>query len=231
MIAIKKFKKPIEEARLSGDCEKEKKFLVEATHLWTDLVFRDYDVKLDIINPENIPTEGPVTYIANHESYADVFALMNAIPHQIGFIAKEDFRKIPFFSTWLERARSLFITRGDARASLKVINKGVEYLKDGFSMVIFPEGTRSHSSAVAPFKAGAFKLATKAKVPIIPVSIEGGYHCFEEEGRFKKGVTIHLMFHEAIQTADLSREELVRIPEKVENTIRNGVEEILKTRV
>ena len=98
--------------------------------------------------------------------------------------------KIPIFGKWVTRIRGIYIHRGDARASLKTINEGVEYLKQGFSLVIFPEGTRSRSSAMAEFKHGSFKLATKARVPIVPVTLNGGYHTYEETGKVTKGMPI-----------------------------------------
>ena len=93
--------------------------------------------------------------------------------------------------------------------------------------MIFPEGTRSRSSEIGEFKAGSFKLATKARVPIVPVTIDGGYKTFEETGAMTKGVHIDFMVHPAIETAGLSRQELAGLHEKVEDIVRSGLEEIL----
>ena len=111
-------------------------------------------------------------------------------------------------------------------ASLQTINDGAELLKQGFSLVIFPEGTRSHCAEMGEFKAGSLKLATKAKVPIVPVTISGTYHFFEETGAITWGVHVDVIIHEPIDTANLSRAELAELPEKVEGTIRNGLESL-----
>ena len=131
--------------------------------------------------------------------------------------------KIPIFGKWVSRIRGIYIHRGDARASLKTINEGVEYLKQGFSLVIFPEGTRSRSSAMAEFKHGSFKLATKARVPIVPVTLNGGYHTYEETGKVTKGCHIDFMVHKPIETKDMSRAELAELPAAVEQIVRDGL--------
>ena len=76
------------------------------------------------------------------------------------------------------------------------------------------------------FKAGSLKLATKAKVPIVPVTISGTYHFFEETGAITWDVHVDVIIHEPIDTANLSRAELAELPEKVEGTIRNGLESL-----
>ena len=227
VLSMEKYHKPIDEARQSGDLEKEKALILKASNEWADKVVNHFKADIRVIHPENLPDHGPVVYICNHQSYADVLAFYYVIrKHQISFIAKDAFRKIPVFSSWIPRTRGIYIHRGDARASLKTINEGVEYLKQGFSLVIFPEGTRSRSSHIGEFKAGSFKLATKARVPIVPVTIDGGYRTFEEKGVITKGAHIDFMVHPVIETADMSRQELAVVHEKVEKIIRRGMDEI-----
>ena len=86
-------------------------------------------------------------------------------------------------------------------------------------MVIFPEGTRSKGDEMGEFKAGSFKLATKAKVPIIPVTIKGSYKLMEANGNKIKPDMVEIFIHPEIPTADLSKEELSNLPEKVKSII------------
>lgn len=231
VLAMEKYRKPIDAARQSGDTEKEKALILEASNHWADMVVSRFKADINVINPENLPDHGPVVYICNHQSYADVLTFFYVVrKHQISFIAKDSFHKVPVFSGWIPRTRGIYIQRGDARASLKTINEGVEYLKQGFSLVIFPEGTRSRSSNMGEFKAGSFKLATKARVPIVPVTIDGGYKTFEEKGVITKGVHIDFLVHPVIETASMSRQELAMVHEKVEAIVRSGLEEILAGR-
>lgn len=218
--------KLIDQAKAEGDKETEMRLIYEVTSEWSKKLMGDYyKESLNIINPENLPENGPVVYIANHQSYLDILVFMAMVKHQTGFIAKEELRKAPAVGKWVDRIRGLFIKRGDARESLKTINEGAELIKEGYSMVIFPEGTRSHGHEMGDFKPGALKLATKAKVPVVPVTIDGSYRCFEENGVFTKGQTINVIVHKPIETEGLSRFELAEIPAKAEAMIREGLKQ------
>ena len=139
--------------------------------------------------------------------------------------AKEELGKLPFFGKWIARIRSVFIERDDPRASLNAIKKGIEYINDGFSLVIFPEGTRSRGPDPGPFMKGSTKLATKPGVPIIPISLNGSYRMFEEEGRIR-GAKISLMIHEPIETKGMSRDEEKHLSDRVEKIVTDGVREL-----
>lgn len=222
---LKEQKKAIDRARLDGNTELEQAKILEACQIWSTHIVKKFEVDYTVINPENLPKEGPVVFIANHQSYADILSfLYNIKNHQLSFIAKDTLGSIPVFGKWVLRIRGIFIERGDVRASLRTINEGVDYLKQGFSLVIFPEGTRSRSSEMAEFKPGSFKLATKAKVPIVPVTLDGGYRTYEQSGSVTKGCHIDFMVHPAIETKDMSRAELAELPQTVEKIIRDGLE-------
>ena len=228
VMSVGKYRKPIDAAREAGNFDKEREEIIKATNEWGSKVVKYFKADINIINPENLPDHGPVVYICNHQSYADILTFFYVIrKHQASFIAKDALKRIPLFGDWVTRTRGIYIQRGDARASLQTINQGAEYLKQGFSLIIFPEGTRSRSSEMSAFKPGSFKLATKARVPIVPVTIDGGYKTFEERGVMTKGVHIDFMVHPAIETAALSRQELAELPEKVEAIVRSGLEDIL----
>lgn len=225
MSKLKSQKLAIEKARADGDLETEREQILEACQIWSSHIIEKMDIDYNLINPENLPKQGPVVFIANHQSYADILSFAyNIKNHQVSFIAKDNLAKIPVFGKWILRIRGIFIQRGDARASLRTINEGVDYLKQGFSLVIFPEGTRSRCSQMAEFKAGSFKLATKARVPVVPVTLDGGYHTYEERGAVTKGCHIDFMVHPAIETKDMSRAELAELPQRVETIIRDGLE-------
>ncbi len=221
-------KKEIEKARAAGDFEKEREWILKSTQTWGNKVLEMFGSELNIKGMENLPEKGPVVLIGNHQGYADIFAYCAAFTKfQFGFIAKDDLAKIPLYGKWILRVRSVFIERGDARASLEAINKGIKYIKEGFSLGIYPEGTRSKGPEMGEFKKGALKLATKPGVPIIPVSLNGTYKMFEEEGRLK-GARIDMIIHEPIETAGISRQEEKELTAKVEKIVADGVKELQK---
>lgn len=222
-------KKAIEKARAEGDVKTEQAEILKACQIWSNHIVERMQVDIRVIHEENLPKNGPVVFIANHQSYADILTFLYIVKnHQVAFIAKDNLEKIPFFGKWVERIRGIYIHRGDARASLATINEGVEYLKQGFSLVIFPEGTRSRSSEMGEFKHGSFKLATKAKVPIVPVTLNGGYHTFEDHGAVTRGQHIDVLVHPPIETKDMSRQELAELPAQVEAIIRAGLAELVQ---
>ncbi len=224
MNKLKQNRIAIESARQRGDVKTEQEEILKACQIWSSHIVEKFEVDFTVINPENLPKSGPVVFISNHQSYADILSfLYNIKNHQVAFIAKDNLAKIPIFGKWVARIRGIFIHREDVRASLATINEGVEYLKQGFSLVIFPEGTRSQSSEMAEFKHGSFKLATKARVPIVPVTINGGYRTYEETGQVTKGCHIDFMVHKPIETASMSRAELAELPAVVEKIIRDGL--------
>ena len=139
--------------------------------------------------------------------------------------SKKELGEIPLYGKWIARIRSVFIERDDPRASLEAINRGIEYIKEGFSLAIFPEGTRSKGPDPGEFQKGALKLATKPGVPIIPVSLNGSYKMFEEPGHLTSA-NIEMIVHKPIPTEGLSRKEEKALPDIVEKIIVDGIRKL-----
>lgn len=221
--------KDLEALRASGDAEKERELIAYATNIWVDKVIDIFDLTVNVSGRENIPAEGSCVFISNHQGYADIVVLFKAAQgRQIGFIAKDSLEKVPYFGKWIRAIRGVFIKRGDTREALKSIQAGVQTLKDGYSLVIFPEGTRSRKAEMGTFKPGSFKLATKARVPIVPVSINGTRHMFEDKGVITGGATVDILIHPYIETASLDRHQTANIVHQVEDTIRKGLEQLVE---
>ncbi len=223
---LNKYKKEIEDAKLKSDIEKEKENILLATSTWGKKLAENAGMKVTVYGRENLPTKGPIVYMANHQGYADIVALCAALDTvQFGYVAKNNLEKVPLYGKWIDRIRSVLIDRGHPREALKAISKGVSLIKEGYSLLIFPEGTRSQSSQMGEFKPGAMKLATKPKVPIIPISLDGTWKIFEEHGCLKKG-EVKVMVHPAIETKDLTKEEERHLSNKVYQIIEDGVKKL-----
>ena len=219
---LNKHKKAIALAKASGDKETEKEEIRLAMSSWGQNFMRIIGSPVHVEGRENLPTEGPVVYMCNHQGFADITTLCGVLDTiQFAYVAKEELSKLPSYGPWMHRVRSVTIKRGDPRESLKAINRGIDLIEEGFSLLIFPEGTRSRGPFVGEFKKGSMKLATKPQVPIIPISIEGSYHLLEENGYLCKG-DVFVKIHPAIPTAGLSREEQKNLHEKVYATIVDG---------
>ena len=135
--------------------------------------------KVRYIGFEKIPENTPVLYVANHESFFDVLLTLTRLPGMICFIAKKQFGKIPIFSQALMMYNTLFIDRDDIKQGLQTILKAIENVKNGMSVFIFPEGTRSRDGKMNEFKEGSMKIAVKSGCPIVPIAISNTANVFE----------------------------------------------------
>jgi 1-acyl-sn-glycerol-3-phosphate acyltransferase len=114
----------------------------------------------------------------NHESALDIPIMMAALPLRIRFMAKKELFKIPLFGWIINLARHIPIDREHPRRAISTINKvSRELIHQNYCIVVSPEGRRSYDGRIAPFKKGAFKLAERYKLPILPVLILGARHC------------------------------------------------------
>lgn len=113
--------------------------------------------------------------------------------------------------------------RHDMKQSAQVIIDGIKQLKSGINMVIFPEGTRSKTGALGDFKAGSFKLATKSKCPIVPITIDGTRNIMEANNYFIKKQNINLYIHPPIDVTTLTKEETAELPDKVKEIIESDL--------
>jgi len=168
---------------------------------------------------DNVPKTGGVLFVANHQSNFDIPILIGHIPRDKGFIAKLELLKVPSFNRWMKYIGCIFIDRADPRQSLTAINDASERLKAGHSIVIFPEGTRSADGTVGPFKAGGLRLALKAGVPIVPVSISGSKNIMPKGSSLIRSASVNVTISPPLMPDEFKAMDSVRIAEKVRSTI------------
>ena len=181
--------------------------------------------KVKIYGKENIPKDEAVLFVGNHQSNFDIPLLLSSIDVPRGFIAKKELEKWPIISMWMRYINCIFMDRSNIRKSAEAIVQGIQILKKGYSMVIFPEGTRSKGKKVAEFKAGSFKLALKSKVKIIPVTINGSYKLLEANGGKIRPADVEVYFHKPIDVTNLSKEEISELHNDVRNVIISDLPE------
>lgn len=173
---------------------------------------------------ENLP-DGPVLLVGNHQGDFDVLLVLYAFGEIPVIVAKREAQKVPIARTWMKMIHCIFMDRSDMRQSLMCIKKSGEYLEHGFKVLIFPEGTRSKGPEMGEFKAGAFKAAVKAKVPIVPFMIDGTYKVFEKQHFLKKAdVTLSILRPMYVSGDEKTQE----ISETLQTMIQN---ELDKTRI
>lgn len=176
--------------------------------------------KLTTIGLENIPRDRAVLFVANHRSIFDVIITGMQIPQPTGYVAKIELSKIPLLALQMRAIKCLFLDRENVKQGLKVILEAISYVKSGVSMLIFPEGTRSKKEGeFLEFHQGSFKIATKAKVPIVPVTIVNTGDLLEDHFPRLKRAHVIIEYGEPIETADLDRKAQAQLPDKVKEVI------------
>jgi len=169
---------------------------------WGLSVIKLTGCKVTVTGRENIPKKGGVCFVSNHNGYFDIVLLLAYCGRRVGFIAKKELAFVPFLNMWIYMVGGLFIDRSTLKKASRTINKGVEKIKSGNSLIIFPEGHRSLGRGLLPFHPGSLKLATMAEAPIVPTIIEGTYEVFEKYKRVTK-TALKVTFCEPIDTASL----------------------------
>jgi len=202
--------------------ERYEQYLYKCTTTWANAMLNAAGIKVKISGSENIPKEGCL-FVSNHQSDFDIPVLMAVIDKQIGFVAKKEMEKIPFMRYWMREMHSVFMDRENIREAVKSINEGIDNLKNGYSMVIFPEGTRSKCDKVGEFKKGSMKLGIKADVPIVPVTLNGTYKAFEANNNRVKSADVKVAIGKPIYPKDLNKEEQNNLAEVLKDIIEKNI--------
>lgn len=165
-------------------------------------------VKITVRGEENVPKDEAVLYVANHRSYFDILLTYVRVPHATGYVAKKEMEKIPLLSNWMKNLHCLFLDRENIKEGLKTILIGVEKIKSGISICIFPEGTRNKvPDTFLPFHEGSFKIAEKSGCKIIPIVINNSADMYEDHLPKIKKTHVIIEYLPPIQMAELPKEE------------------------
>ncbi len=139
--------------------------------------------KIEAVGTENIPDESAL-YVGNHRSYYDILTTYTFFKRPTGYVAKIEIKKAPIMNLWMAVMNCVFLDRSDLKAGLKAILEAIKNIKKGYSMVIFPEGTRNKSEdkdVPGEFKEGSLKIAEKSGCMVVPVAIKNTEKCFESQ--------------------------------------------------
>jgi 1-acyl-sn-glycerol-3-phosphate acyltransferase len=164
---------------------------------------------------ENLEAEIPRIYMVNHQSYFDIFALLAHLPVQFKFVLKEELMKIPFLGPAMRKAKYVGIEREDPRKAVRSMNEAGDRFKEGASILIFPEGTRSPDGHLQPFKAGGFHLALKIRGDIVPVSLVGTHRIVPKGSlRIQKGKAT-MVIGKPVPIKEYSKKNMDQLVERV----------------
>ncbi|MGN1161564.1 MAG: lysophospholipid acyltransferase family protein [Candidatus Fimenecus sp.] len=187
---------------------------------WADYTVKIGKSKVTVNGLEKIPTDRPVLFVSNHESYADIPMLIYALrDFNFGFMLKSTMENIPFIKNYLKYMYCVTVDQSDIRRGAAAINEAADFINSGKSLLIFPEGRRSFSNTPDEFKNGAFKVAQKTGVTVVPIYIHNIHLTYEGNGRRVAPADISVNVLDPIETDKMSRAEVKELNEKVFNLI------------
>ncbi|NOX89975.1 MAG: 1-acyl-sn-glycerol-3-phosphate acyltransferase [Calditrichaeota bacterium] len=195
---------------------------------WAKSILKVAGVKVKVYGKEKLNPDQPYIFIANHQGTFDILAGVVSIPGTMRFIAKKELFRVPIFAQGMRAVGMIPIDRGNSKEARKTINEAVETLQKGVSVLIFPEGTRSETGEIKPFKKGGFILALKSGLPIVPMVFSGSLQIMKKKSKRLNRGTIHVYFLDPVDTTKYSFETRNELIANVREQIINHYRKISK---
>jgi 1-acyl-sn-glycerol-3-phosphate acyltransferase len=188
-------------------------FAHRCARAWSRLILATSGVRVQVSGLERLDPERSYVFAANHQSIYDIPIVFSALPYQLRIVAKESLGRIPFMGWHLHRAGHLLVDRKNPGAD--IVQKMARLVREGSSLIVFPEGTRSIDGTLGRFKKGSFLVALGAKLPVVPVTIEGSRHVMQKGRLMVRPGLVLLTVHDAVPTEGVRREEVAALADQV----------------
>ena len=191
-------------------------------HNWARRLLAAAGARVTVEGLENLP-EGTAVFVSNHQSYFDIPLVLGYLGDPKGLVSKKEIDRIPFIRQWMRELGCVFLDRENLRASVSALGDASDRVATGYSMVVFPEGSRSETGEVGEFKAGAFKIAQKNKVPVVPFVLEGSSRLMGKHSLWIHPASVTVKILEPIDTSCYGREEWRALPALAERRVKDGL--------
>jgi 1-acyl-sn-glycerol-3-phosphate acyltransferase len=201
-----------------------KGLLFELGHAGVALALGAAGIRYRVMNRERIPTGRAVVFCANHQSNVDPPVLFQALHRRLHILYKAGLRKIPVLGRALEAGGFVAVHRDNREEAFQSIRVAAASIRSGNSFLIFPEGTRSKTDDLLPFKKGGFVMAITAQAPIVPVAISGGRAAMKRGSWMIYPVNVSVRIGTPIETVGLNFDDRDRVIDEV----RRRIEEMLR---
>ena len=172
-------------------------FAHRCARAWSFLILKTTGVRVRVEGLERITPGTTYVFVSNHQSIYDIPVIFASLPYQLRIIAKASLARFPVLGWHLRRGGHIFVDRRNPDPSY-ILERWRSLLKDGLSLIIFAEGTRSADGAVGRFKAGSFLLALQAGLPIVPIAVVGSRHVMRKGRLRTEPGSVDLIIHEPI---------------------------------
>lgn len=191
---------------------------------WARLNLAVSMIKVEVEGQEKIDPQHSYIVVANHQSLIDIYLLYGCAGLEIKWVMKRELRSVPVIGLACQVMGHIYIDRSDSEAAIASINRARSRIRDGVSVVFFPEGTRSRSGELLPFKKGAFRLAQELGLPILPVSIHNTNKVLPSDTMDLRPGKAKLRFHEPIDSRQLTGEDAADLAQETRELIAQALE-------
>jgi 1-acyl-sn-glycerol-3-phosphate acyltransferase len=179
-------------------------------------------IHLDVAGREHL--RGPAVFVSNHQSLIEAVFLPALLPPTVKFVAKKELERIPLWGWGFAAGGAIMIDRNDPKGAVHSIREGVRQLPRGWSVAVFPEGTRSIDGRLQAFKKGAFHIAMAAHLPLVPIGIAGARDIMVKHGRLLRPGTAYMTVGAPIPTDTWTAETLNQHIAEVRETVARCIE-------
>ena len=187
--------------------------------LWSNLILKTIFSPVTVVGREDIDISKPMVYAANHASAIDIPLLYEYLPFQFRIVHKKELLPYPIVGWHLKRSGQVCIDQQNPSRSIGAIRSALKSLKAGMPLVIFPEGGRTPDGEIKPFMPGAFFLAIKAQVDVVPVALVGSYELLPMDTYHIKCRPMEVRFGKPISTKGLTLQDMDALSAKVQKEL------------
>ena len=174
---------------------------------------------------ENISPDGAYIFVSNHASMFDIPSVMSVLPH-VRIMFKKELSYVPIWGWALRWGHHIMVDRAKGTEAIKSLDRAAGEIRKGGSVILFAEGTRTRDGKLQPFKRGAFALAAKSGVPIVPIAINGSFKIMPKKSLNIRPSPIELVLEKSIDTSNIkSREEEIALMNRVRDIIAKNYRE------
>lgn len=191
---------------------------------WSWLILKTSGIRVRVEGLEHVDPQRTTIYCVNHPSAMDIPILFVNLPVQFRFLAKRPLFRLPFLGWHLRRSGHIPVDRVHPREALKSLDDAAHKIRNGRSVVLFPEGTRSRDGSMLPFKGGSFYLAVRAGVPIVPITLNGSRAVLKPNSYHVRPGQTEMIIHSPIPTEGLTLDDVDALSERVRRQILSRFE-------